>query len=94
MTLKQIREMKRFPKGKNIVSVKDKAELLIFREEHKTKTGRKSFMYTGRTIFVYENGKTYEIDVKGKGLQKVIEKSLIKFEQRNKQMKGYQNVHS
>lgn len=91
MTINELKEMKRFPKDKAVVSAAEKAVITICRIPHSVdKKGKVKYIYEGQVHFVYANGKQYRTDFRESSLKLTIKKTMQSFEQRNKQMLNYE----
>lgn len=87
MSIKEIKEMKRFPRKIEEVTFEDRAKIIIKRIEGKTRTGNKKRSYKGQVEFIYSNKQTYTWQETTRRLKDIIAKSALYFESRNNQMK-------
>lgn len=86
MILKEFKKLKSFPKDKAVIHVTKRAMLSIY----KTAKPKGGFIYRGTVLFKYINGKVYNSTVAAGSFKKVMNATLIYYEQRNKQMLGYE----
>lgn len=90
MTLNEIRALKSFPKGTQIVRHEESAVFTVEKYVVRISPAGKDIMeYKGHISYVYANGKTYDKYFRGRGFQKVLKDTIEYFEFRNKQMDGY-----
>lgn len=91
MTIQELRTMKRFPKGEEVVSARDKATIIVSKICYDIdKKGRKKYIYEANIHFIYENGLAYRLDVRENTLKFTLKKAFEKFDQRNLQMINYE----
>lgn len=91
MTLDEIKVLKSFPKGQNIITFKDRASFEIKRYVVKVSPkGKNVYEYSGHISYVYANQKTYDKYFRGKGFKKILNDTIEYFAFRNKQMMGYE----
>lgn len=92
MNIQEMRSLKKFPSGVSEIRASDKAEVVIYKvPKGTTKSGTKIFIYKGVVTSIYENGESIKSHSKGTSFKKVLKSTLESFNQRNKQMMGYES---
>lgn len=91
MTVEELKELKVFPKDSKEIFVVDRASIKITRQPIPSKNKSKQrFKYKGVVGFTYINKENYTDLYETRSLKGIIEKTLRGFEQRNRQMIGYE----
>ena len=91
MNVQEVRELKKFPVGVSEIRASDRAKICISKIPNGLiKSGNKSFIYRGVVTSIYENGVSIKSYSKGKSFKKALEEAFIHFDQRNRQMIGYE----
>jgi hypothetical protein len=87
MTVQEIENLKRFPKGKFVVSAGDKATMTLCRIPYKkNKRNETKYIYEGNVHYVYTNGKEYRTDFRERTLKQTLQKTMLYFKSRNNQI--------